>query len=98
MAICYATSKDGITWVKPELGIVQYNDNRANNILWRGSGDSGMYRHGPHGSGIFKDLRDPGVSEERNPSLLRRQRLAAYQLAQRFPLPGHAAAGRFCRL
>ena len=24
MAICYATSKDGIKWVKPELGLVEY--------------------------------------------------------------------------
>jgi hypothetical protein len=24
MAICYATSEDGITWVKPELGIVEF--------------------------------------------------------------------------
>lgn len=59
MAICYATSKDGITWVKPELGIAQYNDSKANNILWRGSGDRGEHWQGPHGSGIFKGLRDP---------------------------------------
>jgi hypothetical protein len=57
MGICYATSKDGITWEKPELGIVQYSQSKANNILWRGSGDSGEHWEGPHGSGIFKDLR-----------------------------------------
>jgi hypothetical protein len=59
MAICYATSKDGIRWVKPELGIVEYEGSKANNILWRGSGDRGNLWGGPHGSGIFKDLRDP---------------------------------------
>ena len=58
MGICYATSKDGITWKKPELGIVQYNDSKANNILWRGNGDIGEHWEGPHGSGIFKDLRE----------------------------------------
>ena len=58
MAICYAISKDGITWEKPELGIVQYNHSKANNILWRGSGDRGEHWQGPHGSGIFKDLCD----------------------------------------
>ena len=58
MAICYATSKDGITWEKPELGIAKYNNSKANNILWRGSGDEGEHWHGPHGSGIFKDLRE----------------------------------------
>ena len=63
MAICYATSKDGITWVKPELRIVEFEGSKANNILWRGSGTpskekNGIWR-GPHGSGVFKDLRDP---------------------------------------
>jgi len=56
MGLCYATSKDGIIWEKPELGIVQYKNSRDNNILWRGSG--GEHWQGPHGSGIFRDLRD----------------------------------------
>ena len=59
MAICYATSKDGLTWLKPELGIVEYEGSKANNILWRGSGPIGEHWYGPHGSGIFKDLREP---------------------------------------
>jgi hypothetical protein len=33
MAICYATSKDGINWVKPELGVVEFEGSKANNIL-----------------------------------------------------------------
>ena len=48
MGICYATSIDGISWEKPELGLVDYNGNRQNNIVWRG----------PHGAGIFKDLQE----------------------------------------
>ena len=48
MAICYATSKDGIVWEKPELGLVEYKGNKANNIIWRK----------PHGAGIFKDYHD----------------------------------------
>ncbi len=63
MAICYATSKDGITWVKPELGLVEFEGSKANNILWRGSGTPSKDKEGlwggPHGSGIFKDLREP---------------------------------------
>jgi hypothetical protein len=107
MAICYATSKDGITWVKPELGLVEFEASKANNILWRGIGkpskdkdedwsekdkvewsekdkeewskkdkkewsekdkkewlekekkDKDELWGGPHGSGIFKDLREP---------------------------------------
>jgi hypothetical protein len=49
MGICYATSRDGIRWEKPSLGIVEFDGSKENNIVWRG----------PHGSGIFKDLRDP---------------------------------------
>jgi hypothetical protein len=59
MVICYSTSEDGITWVKPELGLVEYEGSKANNILWRGGGDTEALQEGPHGSGIFKDLRDP---------------------------------------
>ena len=45
MGVCYATSTDGILWNKPNLGLVNYENNSANNILSRGV----------HGSGIFKD-------------------------------------------
>ncbi len=49
MGICYATSKDGISWQKPDLGLVDYKGSKENNIIWRG----------PHGVGIFKDYSDP---------------------------------------
>ena len=51
MGICYATSEDGINWKKSNLGLVKYNGNKNNNIVWRR----------PHGSGIFKDYseKDP---------------------------------------
>ena len=60
MALCYATSVDGIVWEKPELGLVEFEGNTANNILWRGEvrrGEEGekVWR-GPHGTGVFKDL------------------------------------------
>lgn len=58
MAICYATSTDGLVWDKPELGIVEYEGSKATNILWRG-GEGAVPRGGPHGSGILKDSRDP---------------------------------------
>ena len=59
MAICHATSRDGLTWVKPDLGLVEYDGSKANNILWRGGGDTWALQAGPHGAGILKDLRDP---------------------------------------
>ena len=58
MGICYATSKNGISWDKPELGLVIYDGSKANNIVWRGGGVHKDWA-GPHGTGIFKDLRDP---------------------------------------
>jgi hypothetical protein len=48
MAICYADSEDGIRWRKPELGLVEFEGNRRNNMVWRT----------PHGSGIFLDRHD----------------------------------------
>ncbi len=45
MGICYAVSKDGINWEKPNLGLIEYENSKINNIIWRG----------PHGAGIFKD-------------------------------------------
>ena len=49
MGICYAVSRDGIRWEKPNLGLVEFRGNKENNLVWRG----------PHGAGVFKDLRDP---------------------------------------
>ena len=49
MGICYAVSKDGLEWEKPDLGLVEFDGNAHNNLVIRG----------PHGAGIFKDARDP---------------------------------------
>lgn len=57
MGVCYATSKDGIHWEKPELGLVEFEGSKANNILFRGEGMKGVFL-GPHGAGVFKDLRE----------------------------------------
>src|SRR5262245_27056308 len=31
--LCYATSKDGITWEKPDLGLVEFGGSKKNNII-----------------------------------------------------------------
>jgi hypothetical protein len=46
--ICYATSKDGLKWDKPELGLIEFEGNKNNNILNRGY----------HGAAIFKDTHE----------------------------------------
>lgn len=33
MVICYAESKDGLNWVKPELGICEFEGSKNNNII-----------------------------------------------------------------
>ena len=47
-ALCYAVSRDGIAWEKPELGICEFDGSTANNIVKR------MV----HGAGVRKDTRE----------------------------------------
>ncbi len=35
---CYAESKDGIHWTKPELGLFEFKGSKNNNIVWDGIG------------------------------------------------------------
>jgi hypothetical protein len=35
---CYAESRDGITWTKPKLGLVEFNGSKDNNIILIGAG------------------------------------------------------------
>ena len=35
--VCYAESPDGITWVKPKLGLFEWEGSKENNIIWMGS-------------------------------------------------------------
>ncbi len=51
MGLCYATSRDGLHWQKPELDVVEFNGTRANNLVARKL----------HGAGVFMDAvdRDP---------------------------------------
>jgi len=33
---CYAESRDGIHWTKPNLGLFEFNGSKENNIVWKG--------------------------------------------------------------
>jgi hypothetical protein len=35
---CYAESRDGIHWIKPELGLFEFEGSTRNNIVWDGPG------------------------------------------------------------
>ena len=52
MGVCYAQSRDGITWEKPNLGLVEYEGSERNNLVLRGV----------HGSGIFRDDSEEDAS------------------------------------
>ena len=36
--VCYAESRDGIMWTRPELGLVEFDGSKENNIIWDGVG------------------------------------------------------------
>lgn len=36
--IAYAESRDGIHWIKPELGLFEFQGSKKNNIVWMGDG------------------------------------------------------------
>lgn len=52
--ICYAESDDGLTWTRPELGLVEYGGSRRNNIVDL-----------PPGSGNMDILYQPDAPAER---------------------------------
>jgi hypothetical protein len=35
-AVCYVESKDGLEWVMPKLGLIEWQGNTVNNVVWRG--------------------------------------------------------------
>ena len=52
MYICYATSKDAVTWDKPELGICESEESTANNIVYPPPGCTDL---GADPWGVVKD-------------------------------------------
>ena len=53
--ICYAESRDGIHWEKPDLGLFEYDGSKQNNIIWT---EVGVHNFAP-----FLDTR-PGCPPE----------------------------------
>lgn len=50
--LLYAESKDGLHWIKPNLGLVEWEGSTKNNIIMTGK----------HGIGVMLDERDPDPS------------------------------------
>ncbi|MCZ6618296.1 MAG: hypothetical protein O7E57_09200, partial [Gammaproteobacteria bacterium] len=59
---CYAESKDGVHWTKPELNLFEFDDSTRNNIVWRG--DVGYHNFAP-----FKDQNPDCKPEARYKAL-----------------------------
>jgi hypothetical protein len=62
-SFCYAESRDGVKWAKPELGLFSYRENNRNNILFRqiGSATEGSLSR-VHGTGVFIDSKAPAAA------------------------------------
>lgn len=59
--VCYAESKDGIHWSKPELGLVEFKGDKRNNVIWGGIG--------VHNFAPFRDLNPNAAPEEKYKAL-----------------------------
>lgn len=54
-SVCYATSKDGLHWQKPNLGLYDFHGSRQNNLLRPAVGGTGLIRR----PNIIKDYQEP---------------------------------------
>jgi len=52
-----AESEDGLHWVRPELGLHEFEDSKKNNIVWQGDG--------AHGFAPFRDTNPQAAPEAR---------------------------------
>ena len=64
--VCYAESRDGIQWEKPELGIVEFDGSKKNNIIWDG--------YGSHNFAPFRDANPDCKPEEEYKALAGNQK------------------------
>ncbi|MCA1809854.1 MAG: hypothetical protein ABR497_07175 [Kiritimatiellia bacterium] len=66
LIVCYAQSRDGISWERPSLGLFSFNGSRDNNIVWCGKGS--------HGFAPFIDTR-PGCPPDQRYKAFGRSRI-----------------------
>ncbi len=67
---CYAESADGITWIKPELGLHEFNGSTANNIVIPHGNMGGLKPDGGHPA-VFKDDNPDAPPDERYKAIVR---------------------------
>ena len=75
--LCYATSRDGLNWTRPDLGVVSYRGHTQNNIVLEGTHAPELGIEGILDAvSILKDTRDPDPS--------RRYKLMVWRHNQKF--------------
>ena len=62
---CYAESKDGVHWTKPNLGLFEFEGSKANNIVWDGIGTHCFVAFKDTNPACPKDARYKGISRGR---------------------------------
>ena len=62
---CYAESKDGIHWTKPNLGLFEFNGSKENNIVWDGIGTHCFTAFKDSNPDCQPDARYKGISRGR---------------------------------
>lgn len=67
---CYAESDDGITWRKPELGLVEFRGSKANNIVLAPETLGGV-KTDPGHPAVFKDQNPACPPEARYKAIIR---------------------------
>lgn len=61
--VCYAESVDGVNWIKPQLGLYEFEGSKENNIVWDGVGS--------HNFTPFKDTNPKCEPQARYKALAR---------------------------
>ena len=67
--VCYAESRDGIHWTRPNLGQVEYEGSRANNIVWMDDPWADSEQRNP--MAVFKDTNPEAAPDARYKSIAR---------------------------
>jgi len=85
---CYAESKDGLNWTKPDLGIYEFHGNKNNNIIFMADWLDNFY--------VFKDTNPACPSEEKYKAIIRNNVNVRHGLTSYFSADGiHFTEGRF---
>ena len=84
-SFCYAESRDGVHWTKPELGLCEYQGSKKNNVLFRDIGPAGAHSR-VHGTCVFRDPTAPPAS---------RYKAVSQGVFQSVGKPPHRIAGMF---